>query len=171
MRPAGRLRECKASCLPHPEPDYEGGWLKLPPGGEKVKKKTQSIQYTPSQPLPFCLLCVTNLECPAGTNYSILMSAVSKPHLALAGVLPLLPHADQPPSHLRSPFPTTKLPAGCLLEGWTSPCRVTRVREPSGQLCEYSEFAESKGLWALWARSKNQSGLCLETDTVHTCLK
>lgn len=41
------------------------------------KKRTKSIQCTPPLPLLFFLLCVTNLKCPAGTNYSILMSAVS----------------------------------------------------------------------------------------------
>lgn len=51
--------------------------VKAPPGGGKSKKKTESVQCTPPPPLLFCLLYVTNLECPAGTNYSILMSAVS----------------------------------------------------------------------------------------------
>lgn len=73
----GEYRSQKASHLPYTEPDCEADQLKLPPGGEKVKKEIKSLEYTPSQPLLFCLLCVTNLQCPAGTNYSILMSAVS----------------------------------------------------------------------------------------------
>lgn len=56
------------------------------------KKRTKSIQCTPPLPLLFFLLCVTNLKCPAGTNYSILMSAVS--NNCICWVCSCLIHAD-----------------------------------------------------------------------------
>ena len=67
-----RLPLCLTSRPPSSAPDWEPGWWET-----RKKKRTKSKQCTPPLPLLFFLLCVTNLKCPAGTNYSILMSAVS----------------------------------------------------------------------------------------------
>lgn len=135
-------------CLP--QPHCEPGWLKPPPGGEKVEKKTKSIQCTPPQPLLFCLLCGTNLECPAGTNYSILMSAVSNNCIWRACYR--LIHMLTATASSRITFPRDK--GACLVltswlgislqshEGWET------IRTAVGMLV----FAECKGLWAMPAR-------------------
>lgn len=72
----GRLQLCHALGPPSAAPRRAGlveaaSWRRT---GEK-ENKIHTV-YCPSAP-PLLLLCVTNLKCPAGTNYSILMSAVS----------------------------------------------------------------------------------------------
>lgn len=97
---------------------------------EEKKQKSEQYPYNalPPQPLLFCLLCVTNFKCPAGSNYSILMSAVS--NNCIVGCVTSSSACWPTPPHLRSPFPALRLPAWCLLAGWPSPGRGTRDEEP-----------------------------------------
>lgn len=67
----GRWAEVvEAQSLPQARPGEAPCW------GSKVKRKQTLCCALPAAP-PVCLLWVTNLEGPAGTNYSILMSSAS----------------------------------------------------------------------------------------------
>lgn len=136
------------------------------PSWRRKGKKEHTIRTVHSPPplLLFCLLCVTNLGCPAGTNYSILMSAVSNNciwwvcyfliHLLMATTLPQITFPSNEATYLML---TSWL--GISLQrhqGWGTTgqpwdTRVCRMQRTVGRA--------SKGI--------SLSGWRLQTDMVH----
>lgn len=90
-------------CQPHCEP----GWLKLLPRGEKRKEKSEAIQSS-APSLSSLSAWYTSLQCPAGTNYSILMRTVPISCFWPTCYLPYICWLGPP--QLNSPFLAVILP-------------------------------------------------------------
>lgn len=95
-------------CQPHCEPD----WLKLLPRGEKLKEKSEAIQCSALSPSSSAWY--TSLQCPAGTNYSILMRTVPISRIWPTCYLPVHKLAGTTSAQLTFPSPCAAT-AGLML--------------------------------------------------------